>query len=150
MLKQTPKDFSVAFPLPITFLVVQASSGVAQSIAAVIAAIATTGIVYIAAPVVWAPILRKVGFWWSSMLLGGAIVAVAFAAIIAGVKLGVPRRAWELPVSAALAGLLFSWALAAIRGAQDMKGPTISQSRYSPSAVFRPLPLRSRLRHWSR
>jgi hypothetical protein len=121
---QNSKNFAIFAPLFITLIIVQGASGIAQTVAVVIEAFATTVFVHLAARFVWAPILKKTGFWWSSVFLGSAIVALGLAAAIAGTELGGLRGIWSLLPYVANAGLLFSWVLAAIRGAQDRKAPT--------------------------
>jgi hypothetical protein len=139
---QNSKNFAIAVPVVIALIVVQGASGVASTMAVVIEAIATTFFVYLAAGFIWAPLLKRIGFWWSSLFLGSAIVAMGLAAAIAGAKLGGLRGIWSVSLYAANTGLLLSWALAAVRGAQDKITPTQSSD---PTLIRSPL-LRARRR----
>jgi 4-amino-4-deoxy-L-arabinose transferase-like glycosyltransferase len=121
MSAQQAKSFSFTFPFFIAVLLVWKANGVAQTIAAVVAAISTTIFVHLAARYVWAPLLKRRGFWKTTVLLGIALVVVSFGAAIARIKMGDPRELWEPFSLAAIAGLLFSWSLAAMRGAEDGK-----------------------------
>ena len=126
MSTQTPKVFLLPVPMFVALFLVFGASGVPQLLAAVVAAIATNIFIFLGAHFVWTPLLKRAGFWWSSFLLGCAIVAVGLAAAVAHIKLGDPRGMGELSLKAAIAGLLFSWCLAAMRGAQDKKTPNQS------------------------
>jgi hypothetical protein len=142
MSTQNSGDLSPAVPLIVALVLVREAGGAAQTMAAVIATIATTVLVPIAAGIVWTPLLRKPGFWWSSLVLGFAIAAVGLAAAAAGVELGGLRGMGRLSLSAAMMGLIFSWGLAAIRGAQHKKQPLQS----SDPTIIRSRLLRGRRR----
>ncbi|HTL68950.1 MAG TPA: hypothetical protein VL200_14900 [Lacunisphaera sp.] len=120
---QNAKNISVTVPVFIALFLVQDGSGVAQTFWAVVGALTATGFARLAAHFVWTPFLRKAGFWWSAVCLGCAIVAVGLAATVAGARLGVPRGVWTLLMTAAIGGVLFSWLLAAMHGAQDQEVP---------------------------
>jgi hypothetical protein len=107
--------------LAIAILLVWKADGIAQTIAAVVAAISTTIFVYLAAHYVWDPLFKKRGFLQTTILLGVALALVGFTAALAHVRLGDRRGLWEPALLAAISGLLFSWALAAMRGAQEEK-----------------------------
>lgn len=120
---ESTKNISVTVPMFIVLFLAQDGSGVVQTVFAVVGALATAGFGHFAAHFVWTPFLRKVGFWWSALCLGCAIVVVGLAAASAGIRLGVPRAVWTPLVTAATGGVLFSWVFAAMRGAQDKEVP---------------------------
>ena len=139
MTTQEYRSVSFTVPIIVTMLLLQEASGVAQTTVTVIAAMAATGFVFIVAHFVWTPILRKTGLWWSTLLLGCAIVAGFLAAAVTGVKLGAPAGfAWKLSVNSAIMVLLFSWVLAALRAAQEPKSPDQPSESKPPSRLFRP------------
>jgi hypothetical protein len=139
---QNSKNFAIFVPLFITLIIVRGASGIAQTVAVVFEAFATTVFVHLAARFLWAPLLKKTGFWWSNLFLGSAIVAIGLAAAIAGTELGGLRGIWSLSAYVANAGLLFSWALATIRGVEDKKAP----SQSSDPTLIRSRLLRARRR----
>ena len=136
MSEQKAKGFSFVVPMVLTLVMEQIADGAVQIGLTVIAAVATTLFVYLMAHFVWAPVLKRFGIWWSSLLLGFAIIAVGLASAVGGLKMANHRGKWDLSQTAAIVGLLFSWALAAIRGSQDGE-----ESRLSPD----PRLIRSRL-----
>ena len=135
MSTQTPKVFLLPVPMFVACYLVFGANGVPQLIAAVAAAIAANIFIFLGAHFVWTPLLKKAGLWWSSLLLGCAIVALGLAAAVAHIKLGDPRGMWDLLLKAAIVGLLFSWCLAALRGAQDKKKPSLQSSEPTPASV---------------
>ena len=139
MTTQEYRPLSSAVPLIVILLLLPEAGGIAQTTVTGIAAMATTGLVFVVAHFVWAPLLRKTGFWWSALLLGCAIVAGVLTAIVAGFKLGAPAGfAWKLSVKSATMVLLFSWVLAALRAAQESKSPDQPSEFRPPSRLFRP------------
>ena len=128
------ESFSAALPLIVMFIMMQQSHfGVGQLVIAAVAALATNSFIPVVADLVWMPLLRKLGFWWTSLLLGFAIVAACFAPTLAGVRPG--DFLGKVLLSASTTGALFSWVLAAMRGAEDTKArsqlsdPTLIRSR---------------------
>ncbi len=145
-----PQDHQTAlftYPIIVTVLLLQTARGAAQMIVAGIMVVATVFFVRLAAHYIWTPLFKKTGFWTTSLLLGGSIIAGGLAMVAAGATLGRPAGfALKLVSAATAAGLLCSWALAAMRCAQDKPRAT-GQSRGHPhSVLFRPSPPRTRLR----
>jgi hypothetical protein len=120
---QNSKVFEASIPLIAAVILLRNANGFAETVGSILVAIATTAFVHLAARFVWAPILSKAGFWWSPVFLGCALSAVVFAGGVAGVRLGAHGGIWNLLLDASTAGLFLSWALAAILGVTDGKGP---------------------------
>lgn len=139
-----PDSKSLSWTAPVMVFVLQFPHGLAQTLATVGAATATTAFIYLAARFVWMPVFKKKGLRRAAVWLGIAIVAGLLATAIAGaLKLGDPGGfAWHLAENCAVVGLLFSWGIAAIRGAERKTSPTLPESQRSASVLFRPSPRR--------
>lgn len=97
--------------------------GVTQIVATVVAAIVTITLIPLGARFVWMPVLMKKGLWWATLLLACAILAWFLATLVgSAARLLDPNSfLWSLATRCAIAGLLYSWGLAAIRCAQEKK-----------------------------
>jgi hypothetical protein len=123
MTPKDPRNFSPAVPLIVGILLMKEAQGAAETTVAVFAVIATVAFVNPAANRVWAPLLRRAGFWRTSLLLGGALSAVGLGAAAISTRLGLSSGMRNILLQSAIAGLLYSWGLAALRAAQDGNEP---------------------------
>lgn len=138
MPEQAPMAFLLPVPIFVVLFLVLGASGVPQVMAAVAASIAANILIFAGAHFVWTPLLRRSGLWRSGLLLGCALVAAGLAAAVARMKWSDYRGMGEVSLKAAIACLLFSWTLAALRGAQ--KGKTPDPALSSGATPVRPEP----------
>jgi hypothetical protein len=138
------KGFTYGLPIIVVLTLFTTPSGVLQIIAAGVAAIAAVIFIHLAAGLLWTPLLDRTGIWTSALILGCAILAEFMLAAAATRLLG-DGFMLKLTSHAALAVLMFSWGLAAIRRAQD--SATRSQAAM-PGAVRQAE--RRRCRLWQR
>ena len=135
MRSQNSKVLEAAIPVVVAIILLRNADGFIGMVGAFFAAVAATLFIHVAARFVWAPFLKKAGFWWSTLLPGCAVAAVVLAGGIVSVRLGGLGDVWNQLIGISAAVLFLSWALAAIRGVQDGKGheslqePTLIRSR---------------------
>src|SRR6187402_3386904 len=121
MSAQHTKNFSFALPVLLVVLVGKIPHGFAQTSVTLAAAVVTMVSIPFGARLVWTPVFKKGGLLWATALLVCGIVTAFVATIAASaMKLGDPSGfSWSLAARCIIAALLFSWCLAAVRGAQE-------------------------------
>lgn len=138
MTSSDAKNFSVTLPVVVVLLSLPPSAGFLPVAAAVAAAGVTIPVVYRAAHLIWTPLLARVGFVRTSLLLGGAIVALGVAAAFTSRYFHAGGWAGNLALRSAIMGLLLSWALAAVRGARaEQAGRSSPTATEVPSRLWR-------------
>jgi hypothetical protein len=129
------KNFSAAIPVVVVLMTITPAGGVAPMVATAAAAVATIAAAYLAAQFVWSPLFVRAGFVRTSLLLVGALMALGLAAAVAGRYFRRDDWMGVLVLRSAILGLLLSWTLAAIWGAQAKReaasslAPTEARSR---------------------
>ena len=128
MSAQPTKSFSFTLPVLLVVLVGKMPHGFAQTSLTLAAAFLTMVFIPFGARLVWTPVFEKGGLRWATVLLVCSLLTGFVATIAASAtKLGDPSGfSWYLASRCVIAGLLFSWGLAAVRGAQE-KEPNQSQ-----------------------
>lgn len=129
-----PRDFPLLIPVVVVLYLAQTNAGLSQALATSVAVIPTIAAVYLGAHFVWSLLLKRRGIWWPSGLLLGALVTVGFAAAVARVKFGDTSGYIELSMKAAMAALLFGWAVAALRQAQEKRLPGTPAGPAAPAS----------------
>ena len=85
----------------------------------------------------WTPLIKKAGFWFSSALLAGALALSAILLVTLFVKFDTPDFGRRLLTISVVGGLLFSWALSAMRCVEKRKKFSAAAVKPAMSRLFR-------------